>query len=228
MKIQLASANQGDARLARTVAITFIAAMAILALYFGQDVLIPVAVAVLFAFILGPAVSWVRRLLPLPLAVAVVVLGAVVVAGVLAMLVMTQLAEVAGSLAGYQTNLHQKIQDVRGLSEGGGALSRFISMVASLGQDLAVDGRPGGGAGGARAERRFEFRQRGRLRGAPAASAADASASWSMLVVFILLDRDHLSDQFVRLFGASDVHATSEALGDAAAPCRAASCRCRC
>ena len=58
MKIQLASANQGDARLARTVAITFIAAMAILALYFGQDVLIPVAVAVLFAFILGPAVSW--------------------------------------------------------------------------------------------------------------------------------------------------------------------------
>jgi hypothetical protein len=76
MKIQLAGADQGDARLARTVAITFIGAMAILALYYGQDVLIPVAVAVLFAFILGPAVSLVRRLLPLPLAVAVVVLGA--------------------------------------------------------------------------------------------------------------------------------------------------------
>ena len=83
MKIQLASANQGDARLARTAAITFIGAMAIVALYFGQDVLIPDAVAVLFAFILGPAVSWVRRLLPLPLAVAVVVLGALVVAGLL-------------------------------------------------------------------------------------------------------------------------------------------------
>ena len=38
-----------------------------------------------------------------------------------------------------------------------------------------------------------------------------------ILVVFILLDRDHLSDQLVRLFGASDVHATSAALGDAAA-----------
>jgi predicted MFS family arabinose efflux permease len=49
MKIQLAGANQGDARLARTVAITFIAAMAILALSYGQDVLIPVAVAILFA-----------------------------------------------------------------------------------------------------------------------------------------------------------------------------------
>ena len=142
MKIQLAGANQGDTRLARTVAITFIAAMAILALYFGQDVLIPVAVAMLFAFILGPAVSWVRRLLPLPLAVAVVVLGAVVAAGLLAVLVMTQLAEVASSLVGYQTNLHQKIQDIRGLSEGGGALSRFLSMVASLAQDLGLDAGP--------------------------------------------------------------------------------------
>ena len=37
-----------------------------------------------------------------------------------------------------------------------------------------------------------------------------------ILAVFILLDRDHLSDKFVRLFGA-DVHATSEAVGDAAA-----------
>jgi len=33
-------------------------------------------------------------------------------------LIMTQLVEVAGSLTGYQANLHQKIQDIRGLSEG--------------------------------------------------------------------------------------------------------------
>jgi predicted PurR-regulated permease PerM len=107
--LQLASANHGDAHLARTVAITFVGATAILALYFGQDVLIPVAVAILFAFILGPAVTWVRRLLPLPLAVAVVVLGAVVAAGLLTVLVMTQLAEVASSLTGYQANLQQKM-----------------------------------------------------------------------------------------------------------------------
>jgi hypothetical protein len=37
-----------------------------------------------------------------------------------------------------------------------------------------------------------------------------------ILVIFILLDRDHISDQVVRLFGGSDVHATSEALEDAA------------
>jgi len=62
-------------------------------------------------------VTSVGRLLPLPLAVVAVVLGAVVIAGLLA---------VAGSLTGYQDNLRQKIQDLRGLSEGGGALSRFM------------------------------------------------------------------------------------------------------
>ena len=37
-----------------------------------------------------------------------------------------------------------------------------------------------------------------------------------ILVIFILLDRDHISDAVVRLVGSSNVHATSEALEDAA------------
>ena len=106
MKIlDFANLEQGDTRLVRTAAITFIGVTAIVALYFGQEVLIPAAIAMLLAFILGPAVTLVRRLVPLPLAVAVVVLGALMVAGLLTVLVMTQLAEVAGSLTGYQANL---------------------------------------------------------------------------------------------------------------------------
>jgi predicted PurR-regulated permease PerM len=211
----LAPATDGDAPLLRAAAITFIGAIVITALYFGRDVLIPAAIAVLFAFILAPAVTWVRRLLPLPFAVAAVVLGALIVAGLLTVLVMAQLAEVAGSLTSYQTNLQLKIQDIRGLSEGGGALSRFMAMVASLGHDLALTTGPVP---------------------APAVRVQSSGSNFEnvagfvvpllhpiltigivvILVVFILLDRDHLSDQFVRLFGASDVHATSEAIGDAA------------
>ncbi|MCP6726367.1 hypothetical protein NL526_30380, partial [Klebsiella pneumoniae] len=40
------------------------------------------------------------------------------------------------------TNLQQKIRDIRALSEGGGTVSRFLSMVASLGHDLAVTTGP--------------------------------------------------------------------------------------
>ena len=86
----LAAATRGETSLVRAAAGTFIGATVIVALYFGREVLIPVAIAVLFAFILDPAVTWVRRLLPLPFGVAAVVLGALVVAGLLAMLVTTR------------------------------------------------------------------------------------------------------------------------------------------
>ena len=204
----------GDGLLGRVAAVTVMGATAIAALYFGQEVLIPTAIAVLFAFILGPAVTVVRRILPLPLAVAAVALGALVVAGLVTMLIMSQLAEVAGSLTGYQTNLHQKIQDFRHLSEGDGAFSRFVSMVASLGRDLALTAEPAA-APVVRVQSGSDFASVAAFV-APLMRPLLTIGIVVILVVFILLDRDHLSDQFVRLFGASDVHATSEAFGDAA------------
>ena len=208
----LASATDGNSRLLRSAAITFIGAVAIVALYAGRDVLIPAAIAVLFAFILSPAVTWVRRLLPLPFAVAAVVLGALLIAGLLTVLVMAQLAEVAGSLTAYQANLQQKIQDIRGLSEGGGAISRFMAMVASLGHDLTLTT---GAAPAVRVQGGSNFESVAGFVG-PLLHPILTIGIVVILVVFILLDRDHLNDQFVRLFGASDVHATSDAIGDAA------------
>jgi predicted PurR-regulated permease PerM len=213
--LDLAAATRSELSLVRAAAVAVIGATAIMALYFGREVLIPAAIAVLFAFILGPAVTWVRRLLPLPLAVAAVVLGGLVVASLLAVLVTTQLAEVAGSLTGYQTNLQQKIQDIRALSDDGGAVSRFVAMVASLAHDLAVAPGPvpapavrvQSGASNLESVAAFV---------APLLYPLLTVGIVVILVVFILLDRDHLNDQFIRLFGAGDVHATSEAIGDAA------------
>jgi predicted PurR-regulated permease PerM len=210
----LAAATRNESGLVRAAAITFIGATAIVALYFGREVLIPAAIAVLFAFILSPAVTWLRRLLPLPLAVAAVVLGALVVAGLLALLVTTQLAEVAGSLTGYQANLQKRIQDIRALSEGGGAVGRFISMVASLGHDLALTAGPAPPPA-VRVQSASDLESVAAFV-APLLFPLLTIGIVVILVVFILLDRDHLNDQFIRLFGAGDVHATSEAIGDAA------------
>lgn len=204
----------GDARLARAVAFTFLAMVMILALYFGREVLIPVAVAVLFAFILNPVVNALRRFLPLPLAVTLAMLGAMACIGVLAVLAMTQLAQVAGSLAAYQTNLHQKIQDVRHLSEGAGPLSRFLSMTAGLAQDLSPE------AGTTVPALRVQSSESNLASiatfVAPLIHPLLSIGIIIILALFILLDRERLSDKFVRLFGA-DVHATSQAVGDAAA-----------
>jgi predicted PurR-regulated permease PerM len=208
--------SDSDGRLVRAAAVALLGAITILALHFGRDVLIPMALAVLFAFILGPALSWVRRFLPFPLAVGLVVTGGLVAGIVVAVLVFSQLADVAGSLTQYQANLHQKIQDVRSLSQGGGAVSRFLSMAASLAHDLSLDAEPAtvptvrvqSGMSSFASIASFV---------APLLHPLLGLGIIVILVVFILLDRDHLSDQFVRLFGSSDVHATSKALGDAAA-----------
>ena len=209
-------AVSSETRLVRTVAFTFIGAVAIAALYFGQEVLLPTAVAIFLAFILGPATAWLRRFVPLPVAVAAIVLLAVGVLGVLATLVMSQLADVAGSLPTYQTNLHQKIKDFQALTEGEGPLSRFTAMFASLANDFAASG----GATAAAPALRVQGGESSF--GTVAAFALAllhpllAAGIVLILVVFILLDRDHISDQVVRLVGGSNVHATSEALEDAA------------
>ena len=195
-------------RLLRTIAFTVVGVATIAALYFGRDVLLPTAVAILIAFILSPAITWLRRLLPHWLSVTVAVLVALAIFGLLAVLVTSQLADVAGSLTGYQTNLQQKVKDLHALADGGGPLTRFASMVVSLGNEFAT-------REGARIEQ-------------PVAVAAGASSFSTVtsfvvpllhplltigivliLVIFILLDRDHISDQVVRLFGGSDVHALS-------------------
>jgi predicted PurR-regulated permease PerM len=207
-----------EARLLRTIAFAVVGVATVAALYFGRDVLLPTAVAILIAFILSPATMWLRRLVPLPLSVTAVVLVALALFGLLAMLVTSQLADVAGSLADYQTNLQQKVKDLRALAEGGGPLTRFAAMIASLANDIAA-------REGTRVEALVPV----------ASGTSNFSAVTSfvvpllhplltfgivlILVIFILLDRDHISDQVVRLFGGSDVHATS-ACGCWACPTR--------
>ena len=167
----------------------------------------------LFAFILNPVVTWLRRLLPLPLAVAVAMLAALAIISVLTVLIMTQLAEVAGSLTGYQTNLRQKVQDVRHLAEGAGPIGQFLSMAAGLAKDLSAETSTV--APPLRVQTSDSSLSSVATFVAPLLHPLLSIGIVVVLALFILLDRDHLSDKLVRLFGA-DVHATSSAVGDAA------------
>ena len=204
--------DRSDASLLRLTALCLLGGMAILTLYVGRDVLLPCAVAVLLAFVLGRAVSLASRVMPLPLSVAVVVLAAIVFIGLIAVLITVQLAEVAGSLTDYQANLHKKVQDIREILQGGGAVGRFMAMLVALGQEFTanVEAAP---------ERVVHLQtdsgfERIAALLAPLVSPVLSISIVVILVVFILLDREHLSDQIVRLFGANDVHATSEAIAD--------------
>jgi predicted PurR-regulated permease PerM len=111
--------------------------LVIAALYFAREVLIPLAVAVLLAFLLTPAVrrleSW--RLGRVPAVVVVTALGLALVGG-LGWTVMAQLVEAITQLPGYRANIQKKAESFRGPS--GGALARATRSVEELNKELTT------------------------------------------------------------------------------------------
>ena len=81
----------------------------IAALYLGRDVLIPLALAILLSFALGPPVTWLyRRGLPRVPAVLAVMLLVTLLLGGFAALVASQLTQLAQQLPTYEANLRIK------------------------------------------------------------------------------------------------------------------------
>src|SRR5262245_16728438 len=91
---------------------SFIAVVAMM--YWGREVLVPVAMATLLAFILGPLVTVLRRWnLKHGLAVMIVVILAFSILGGVSVIIGRQFGSLALQLPRYETNIRQKIRDLR-------------------------------------------------------------------------------------------------------------------
>jgi len=186
-------------------------------LYVGRDVLVPVALTTLISFALGPLVSWLRRFVGLKPAVGLSVLLAVVVVGGLAFLLAWQITDLAANLPKYRSNLHQKIEELRG---GGGLIADAVGGVRELANELM---RPQGAAG---VQPSAPRPPPGNIEGA---TALDIVASFLLpvivpllltgliivLVVFMLLEREPLRDRLIHLLSRGDISRTTEAINDA-------------
>ena len=83
--------------------------LAIGGLYFGQDIFIPFALAILLSFALTPLVNWLRRLrLPRIAAVIVAVTLAFILIGGIAFVVGRQVVQLANNLPSYQTTITEE------------------------------------------------------------------------------------------------------------------------
>ena len=95
-------------------------ALVVACLYWGQGVLIPVALAGLLAFLLSPVVNAIDRWgAGRATSVLVVVLLAFCLAGGVGWVLFRQLASLADELPQYSAHIRQRVADVRGLSTGG-------------------------------------------------------------------------------------------------------------
>ena len=105
-------------------------------LYWAQEVLVPIAIATLLAFVLNPVVTALERLrLGRIAAVTITVVLAFVLLLGAGWVVARQLAGLANELPQYRKNIRAKIADLRQLKKGG-ALEQVEETVSEMKEEL--------------------------------------------------------------------------------------------
>jgi predicted PurR-regulated permease PerM len=215
------SASSPDATRAVTL---FVMVVAIL--YFGKEVLVPVTLALLLAFLLAPLVALLRRLqlgrIPSVLLGVVFALAIVLaIGGVIG----TQIAELATDLPRYAATVETKVETVRNYTVG--RLSRFADNIGQHGKRPA---RSAAAAGTGPAAANQAAAPAPTIVQQPAASPLDMAEHYLapvlsplatfgivfVVAVFALLQREDLRDRLIRLVGSEDLHGTTVAMDDGA------------
>ena len=102
-------------QLVKGVAAATLAALIVATLYFGREVFVPIALAILLSFVLAPLVRLLQdRRVPRAFSVVGVVLLAFAVIFGLGGVIATQINELAGDLPRYESNMREKINRCAG------------------------------------------------------------------------------------------------------------------
>lgn len=108
----------------------------IAALYFGRDIFIPLALALVLSFLLSPAVIRLERLrLRRGPSVVLVVVAAFGILTVIGWVVSMQMINVVNALPNYQNNIESKINSIH--VPAGGPLGRAVKSIKSLSDSFA-------------------------------------------------------------------------------------------
>ena len=214
--------ESASARLLTLVALV----VTVAGLYFGREVLIPLALAILFSFLLAPLVNRLERLgvwrVP---AVLLVTVAAFVVVVLLGYILAGQIVELADRLPEYSDAIKQRAASIR--HSAGGILSRASRNILDISKELATQAATQPAAPAAAAERVAATPVRV-VEGPSSAFDIAMSAVGSVLhpvltaglviifVIFILVQREDLRDRLIRLAGKERVDLTTQVLDDAA------------
>ena len=213
------------------VATAILAVIVIMLLYFGREIIIPIALAILLSFVLAPLVAALQRVrVPRGLAVVSVVIIAFAFIFAMGSLLATQLAQLAGDLPRYQSTISEKIQSFRETTAGRGTLERASGMLKDLSKELDKPKEGATALGGSPSPKALppkpvpvEVRQPdpGALESlqsliSPLLHPLATTGIIVIFVIFILLQREDLRNRLIRLAGAHDLQRTTAALDDAA------------
>ena len=196
------------------------------ALYLAKSVLVPLTLAVLLSFLLGPVCDRLERLrlgrIPAVLATAVLAFSLL---GVVAWMAVVQVIDLAPKMPEYQGNIQSKLHSTNKYLSG--LISKITS--ATAGSDADVPQSEPTEDSSPRPERSYAVR----VISAPQSPMQVFSGMFGtllevlgtagiviILVVFFLVRREDLRDRFIRLVGKGDVTVTTQAIEDATARVR--------
>jgi predicted PurR-regulated permease PerM len=190
-----------------------IIALVVAGLYWLQAVLIPMALAVLLTFLLSPVVGTLqRRGLGRVPSVLVTVLLALAILGGTGWTLTRQLVTLADELPRYSLNIHHRIADLRGASQGG-SMEKVQKAVEDVVGELQKTGKVGVLG---RQPLAVVLEPPSILAHLPSLLQALTSAAVvTVLMIFMLLERRELRDRVILLIGYRRMTATTKALDEA-------------
>lgn len=222
--------------------LAFLALLAtVAALYFAQEVLIPLALATILSFLLAPLVRWLEHWglprVPAVLLITVLLFG---VLGGTGYIVVAQLFDLAGSLPQYRQNIRHKIEAVR---RRGGSIATVSRTITEFNQEFSTTRpatAPASQPTGPPSPRRSAATQSSppttqplqvdiyqrppsaleRLRTllVPILGPLGRAVIVVVFVIFMLIQREDLRDRLIRLLGGEEgrLYITTQALDEAA------------
>ncbi len=210
-----------DGGSSKAVAVTVVGAGVIGALYYGQAVVVPLALALFLTFLLSPIVRALGRL-GLGRVVAILVVGVVAytLLGAVTWIIARQGASLVEALPEYRANIRAKIADIR-LMGRGGSLERLRETVQETAREAEAQVAPRSPASRTPAPVVVARDETWSLWTVPAAlgpwlTPLATGALVAVLVPFMLFERVYLIDKLMTVMGRRRLAVTTRALDEAA------------
>lgn len=211
-----------------TISNVCLSAFVVLSLYFGRELLVPLALSILLTFMLAPLVTRLQRWFGRVGAVLVVVLMMISATGAVGWVLTRQAVDLANKIPGYKENIQTKLRSIQLPKQGPFSnLSRTFEELKDEMPGGPRDQETTSSVIGARTEpavtsvrivkgmdQRLEFMQ---LVVAPVLGPLGTAGLVLLLLVFMLLQRGELRNRLIRLVGQGRIIVTSRAMDDAGA-----------
>jgi predicted PurR-regulated permease PerM/methanogenic corrinoid protein MtbC1 len=214
-------AKRAERQSSRALTLAVVSAVIVGFLFWARAIFIPLALAMLLAFILGPIVNRLRgwRLGRIPSVGIAVGMSGLIAIGI-AWLISWQVASLVQELPNHRAQIRAKLSTIRGWMEPvpGGQFDQLIHEIEQVFEAPARTEKPDAEPVPVVIESRKPI-WLAHLESfiSPVAEFAAQGALSFLLVIFLLLGREDLRNRVIRLIGPNRITATTKAVDDAAA-----------